>query len=82
MIAEIIGFGAVLYAASQAANYGWNSPDVLTFFIIGGLGLAAFAVIELFIAKRTPAGPAPVWAANFPECLRIGLRQRDRPVWS
>ena len=52
LIAEIIGFGAVLYAASQAANYGWNSPDVLTFFIIGGLGLAAFAVIELFIAKE------------------------------
>jgi EmrB/QacA subfamily drug resistance transporter len=52
LIAEIIGFGSVLYAASQAANYGWNSPDVLTFFIIGGIGLAAFAIIELFIAKE------------------------------
>ena len=52
LIAEIIGFGSVLYAASQAANYGWNSPNVVTFFIIGGIGLAAFAIIELFFAKE------------------------------
>ncbi len=52
LITEIIGFGAVLYAASVAANVGWNSPDVLLWFVVGAIGLAAFAVVELFVAKE------------------------------
>ena len=51
LIAEIIGFGAVLYAASVAANFGWSAPGVVTWFIIGAIGLIAFALIELFVAK-------------------------------
>ena len=51
LIAEIIGFGSVLYAASLAANYGWKAAGVLTWFVIGTIGLTAFAVIELVIAK-------------------------------
>jgi EmrB/QacA subfamily drug resistance transporter len=51
MIAEIVGFGAVLYAASVAANFGWSAPGVITWFVIGAIGLTAFAIIELFIAK-------------------------------
>jgi DHA2 family multidrug resistance protein len=52
LITEIIGFGAVLYAASIAANVGWTSPEVLKWFAVGAIGLTAFAVVELFIAKE------------------------------
>ncbi|MEP7190731.1 MAG: MFS transporter, partial [Roseiflexaceae bacterium] len=47
-----VGFGAVLYAASIAADQGWTSPSVLTWFAIGGVALALFAIIELFVAKE------------------------------
>lgn len=52
LITEIIGFGAVLYGASVAANQGWNSSEVAISFVVGGLGLAAFVVVELFFAKE------------------------------
>jgi DHA2 family multidrug resistance protein len=52
LITEIIGFGSVLYAASIAANVGWTSPEVLKWFAVGAIGLTAFAVVELFIAKE------------------------------
>ena len=52
LVAEVIGFGAVLYAASAAANNGWNSPEGAVFFAIGAAGLIAFAIIELFVAKQ------------------------------
>jgi EmrB/QacA subfamily drug resistance transporter len=52
LIAEVIGFGAVLYAASVAANFGWSAPGVLAFFVVGAIGLTAFALIELFWAKE------------------------------
>ncbi len=51
LIAEIVGFGSVLYAASVAANFGWSAPGVTTWFVIGALGLTAFGFIELFVAK-------------------------------
>ncbi len=47
----MIGFGAVLYAASLAEVRGWTNPEVVRWFAIGGAGLAAFAVVELFVAK-------------------------------
>jgi EmrB/QacA subfamily drug resistance transporter len=47
-----VGFGSVLYAASHAAENGWSSPQVLLFFGIGAAALAAFAVVELFVAKE------------------------------
>ncbi len=52
LIFEVVGFGAVLYAASVAAYSGWNSPNVTIGFIIGGIGLAIFALVELFVAKE------------------------------
>lgn len=51
-ITSAIGFGSVLYAASVASNDGWTSRTVLTFFAIGAVALAAFALIELFVAKQ------------------------------
>lgn len=51
LIFSTIGFGAVLYAASIAADEGWTSAKTLTFFAIGGAGLLLFALIELFVAR-------------------------------
>ena len=52
LITEVIGFGAVLYAASMAANGSWTSPDVLIGFAVGVVGLIAFAYVELYVAKE------------------------------
>jgi EmrB/QacA subfamily drug resistance transporter len=52
LITEIIGFGSILLAASLAANQGWNSPQVLQWFGIGAVGLVAFVLVELFVAKE------------------------------
>ena len=51
LITETIGFGAVLYGASVAANEGWTAPEVLVSFVVGAIGLAAFAIVELYVAK-------------------------------
>jgi len=52
LVTEIVGFGSILYAASVAANFGWSAPGVWTWFGIGALGLLAFGLIELFVAKE------------------------------
>lgn len=52
LMTSSIGFGAVLYAASVASDDGWTSRNVLAGFIIGGVALALFALIELFVAKE------------------------------
>ena len=51
LITSAVGFGAVLYAASVAADNGWTAPNVLAGFSIGGVFLLAFALIELFVAR-------------------------------
>jgi DHA2 family multidrug resistance protein len=52
LISEVVGFGAILYAASVAANNGWSAPGVWVWFTIGGIGLVAYALIELFLARE------------------------------
>ncbi len=52
MITEVIGFGAVLYAASIAADQGWTSPSVLLWFAVGVVGLLLFGVVELRFARN------------------------------
>ncbi len=52
VVTELIGFGAVLYAASIAANQGWTAPNTLIWFGIGAAGLLAFGVNELFFARE------------------------------
>lgn len=49
---EVVGFGSVLYAASLAEQRGWTAPEVLLWFGIGAAGLAAFVLVELFVAKE------------------------------
>ena len=51
VITEIIGFGAILYAASVAADQGWTSPGTFVFFGIGIAGLILFGVIELYFSQ-------------------------------
>jgi DHA2 family multidrug resistance protein len=51
LVTEVIGFGAVLYAASIAADRGWTSPAVLFWFGLGFAGLLWFAFIELYVAR-------------------------------
>jgi len=51
VVTEVIGFGAILYAASLAADSGWTSPATLTWFAVGTAGLIAFVLVELFVAK-------------------------------
>jgi EmrB/QacA subfamily drug resistance transporter len=51
IVTEIVGFGAILYAASIAANQGWSAPNTLLWFGIGALGLVAFGLVELFRAR-------------------------------
>jgi len=52
LITAIIGFGAVLYAASIAADQGWTSANVLFWFGIGAVSLLLFGITELFVAKE------------------------------
>jgi EmrB/QacA subfamily drug resistance transporter len=52
LVTEVIGFGAALYATSIAAMVGWSSPAVLIWFGIGLAGLAAFTLVELFVARE------------------------------
>ena len=51
VLTEIVGFGAILYAASIAADHGWSSPTTLTWLAVGVIGLVVFGVIELFVAQ-------------------------------
>ncbi len=51
ILTEIVGFGAILYAASAAANNGWNSPGILIWFAVGAAGLILFGTVELFVAR-------------------------------
>lgn len=51
LITAIVGFGAVLFAASNAAEKGWTSTEVLASFGIGAAALLAFGIVELFVAK-------------------------------
>jgi DHA2 family multidrug resistance protein len=52
LITAVIGFGSVLYAASIAELNGWTGPTTLLAFGIGIVSLAAFVIIELYIAKE------------------------------
>ena len=52
LITAVVGFGAVLYAASIAADQGWGAGNVLLWFGVGGVSLLLFGLIELFVAKE------------------------------
>ncbi|MGH7501678.1 MAG: MDR family MFS transporter [Longimicrobiales bacterium] len=52
LVTEMIGFGAILFAASIAEVEGWTSPRTQLWLMTGLLGLAAFAFVELRIAKH------------------------------
>lgn len=52
VIFSVIGFGSLLYAATNAESYGWTSPVTIITLIVGIVGVVIFAVYELFVAKE------------------------------
>jgi DHA2 family multidrug resistance protein len=52
ILTEVIGFGSILYGATLAASLGWLARETLFWFGLGILSLAAFVIIELFIARE------------------------------
>ncbi|HNA89439.1 MAG TPA: DHA2 family efflux MFS transporter permease subunit [Anaerolineales bacterium] len=51
LITAVIGFGAVLYAASIAETNGWTGSTTLMFLGIGVAALIAHTIVELYVAK-------------------------------
>ncbi|MCI0433772.1 MAG: multidrug efflux MFS transporter [Gemmatimonadetes bacterium] len=51
LITEMIGFGAILYAASIAEIEGWLARGTVVWLAIGLVGLVAFVYVELRVAK-------------------------------
>ncbi len=52
LLTAIVGFGAVLYAASIAENYGWSGTLTIVSLVVGVLGLVLHAIIELRVSKE------------------------------
>src|SRR5215211_2657847 len=52
LITAVIGFGAVLYAASIAETSGWTGPATLTAFGVGIVALIAHVIIEMYLVKE------------------------------
>lgn len=51
LLTVVIGFGAILYGTANIVDLGWESPVVMGAFAIGVVGLIAFTLIELYVAK-------------------------------
>ena len=52
LITATLGFGAVLYAASNAEAFGWTSTAIVVSFVVGAVSLIAFAIIELYVVEE------------------------------
>lgn len=75
-VLSVIGLGSVLYAIIEGPSLGWGSPEVVGGFVVGALGLAAFAwweqrtahpMLELgwFRDARFSSGAATILLAFF-----------------
>lgn len=52
LITAIVGFGAVLYAATAAEVGGWTAPETLIPLGIGVVALTAWVIVELYVAPE------------------------------
>ena len=52
LLTAIIGFGAVLYAASTAELYGWTGAVTIGLLALGMVALIVHAIVELRLAKE------------------------------
>ncbi len=52
LITAMVGFGAILYAASSAELNGWTGTTTLVIFGIGLASLAANVYVELYVVKE------------------------------
>ncbi len=75
LVTAVIGFGAVLVAASIAENYGWLGTFTLLALGLGMVVLVVHAIIELYRGERTDDDLAPVRQPGLPERQPGGLRR-------
>lgn len=68
----VIGFGAVLYAASTAELYGWTGAITLALLALGMLTLIVHAIIELRIAKEPLMTLRLFWNSTFLNASLVG----------
>jgi EmrB/QacA subfamily drug resistance transporter len=52
LVLAVIGFGAILFAATTAANNGWGAPETIGGFAIGIIALIGLVYVELKVAKE------------------------------
>jgi EmrB/QacA subfamily drug resistance transporter len=52
LVTAVIGFGALLYAATLAESNGWTGPATLAAVGIGLAALGANVIVELYVAKE------------------------------
>lgn len=52
LITAVIGFGAVLYAASIAENFGWGGLFTILALLLGALVLVVHVIVELKVARE------------------------------
>ena len=52
LVTAVIGFGALLYAATLAETNGWTGAGTLTALTIGLVAISASVVVELYVAKE------------------------------
>ncbi len=52
LVTAVVGFGALLYAATLAETSGWTGKETLTALAVGLVAISASAVVELFMVKE------------------------------
>ena len=52
LITAMIGFGAILYAATLVETSGWTGSATLTAFVIGVVALVINVIVELYVVKE------------------------------
>jgi EmrB/QacA subfamily drug resistance transporter len=52
LVTAMVGFGAILYAATLAETSGWTGAATLTAFAIGVVALVINVIVELYVVKE------------------------------
>ncbi|MEY2845683.1 MAG: hypothetical protein RL076_1229 [Chloroflexota bacterium] len=52
IISASVGFGSILYATTIVSEFGWSDSTVLTWFVVGAVGIITWIIVELFVAPE------------------------------
>ena len=52
LVTAVVGFGALLYAATSAETFGWTGSATLAAFAIGMIVLVIHVIVELYLVKE------------------------------